>query len=69
MKLYGRKLNEDANPLWDRFSIDAVTSLIAFDGSKQDNNKIIARQDSKLGVGLRETDLDSLIQQTPVGSV
>jgi thiol-disulfide isomerase/thioredoxin len=44
-KTYGAKLNEDANPLWDKFSISAVRS----------------RRDAKMGIGLTKPDLDSLL--------
>jgi thioredoxin 1 len=30
-KMYGAKVNDDDNPLWDRFSINAVPAIIAFD--------------------------------------
>ena len=41
LKLYACKLNEDENPLWEKFSINAVPTLIAFGGSKEDGNQII----------------------------
>lgn len=31
---YGVKVNEDASPLWDRFGIRAVPTLLAFDGGR-----------------------------------
>lgn len=54
---FGAKLNEDENPLWDRFSINAVPTVIAFDGGR-----IAARKDAKMGVGLGKADLDSLLK-------
>jgi thioredoxin 1 len=63
LKVYGCKLNEDENPLWDRFSINAVPTLIVFDGSKQGDNKITARRDAKMGIGLTKKDLDSIIEE------
>jgi thioredoxin len=39
---YESKVNDD-NPLWDRFSISAVSTLIAFD-----KGKIISRRDEML---------------------
>ena len=48
------KVNDDDNPLWNRFSTSAVPTLIAFD-----KGKIISRRDAKIGVGLNESDLDS----------
>jgi thioredoxin 1 len=57
-KFYGSKLNDDDNPLWDRFSISAVPTLIAFD-----KGKIISRRDAKMGIGLNKSDLDSLLKE------
>jgi len=51
-------INDDDNPLWDRFSISAVPTLIAFD-----KGKIISRRDTKMGVGLNESDLNSLFSE------
>jgi thioredoxin 1 len=56
-KFYESKVNDD-NPLWDRFSISAVPTLIAFD-----KGKIISRRDAKIGVGLYESDLNSLFSE------
>lgn len=52
------KLNEDENPMWDRFAIPAVPTVIAFDG-----NKIVARKDAKMGVGLDKSDIDSMLNE------
>ena len=52
------KLNEDDNPMWDRFAISAVPTVIAFDGSK-----IVARKDAKMGVGLDKSDIDALLKE------
>jgi thioredoxin 1 len=57
-KFYESKVNDDDNPLWDRFSISAVPTLIAFD-----KGKIISRRDAKIGVGLNESDLDSMLKE------
>ena len=57
-KFYESKVNDDDNPLWDRFSISAVPTLIAFD-----KGKIISRIDAKMGVGLNESDLDSILKE------
>jgi hypothetical protein len=51
-------INDDDDPLWDRFSINAVPTLIAFDG-----DEIISRRDSKMGVGLNKTDIDSILKE------
>ena len=55
-KMYGAKINEDSNPLWDRFSINAVPTIIAFY-----KGKIVSRRDAKMGVGLDKSDLDSIL--------
>ena len=57
-KFYESKVNDDENPLWDRFSINAVPTLLAFD-----KGKIISRRDAKMGVGLSQSDLDSLLKE------
>ena len=57
-KFYESKVNDDDNPLWDRFSISAVPTLIAFD-----KGKIILRRDAKIGVGLDGSDLDSILKE------
>jgi thioredoxin 1 len=51
-------VNDDDNPLWDRFSINAVPTIIAFD-----NGDIISRRDAKMGAGLSKSDLDSLLKE------
>ena len=56
IKFYSHMINDDDDPLWDRFSINAVPTLIAFDG-----DEIISRRDSKMGVGLNKTDIDSIL--------
>ena len=56
IKFYAHMINDDDDPLWDRFSINAVPTLIAFDG-----NEIISRRDSKMGIGLNKTDIDSIL--------
>jgi thioredoxin 1 len=57
-KFYESKVNDDDNPLWDKFSISAVPTLIAFD-----KGKIISRRDAKRGVSLNESDLDSMLKE------
>jgi thioredoxin 1 len=57
-KMVGAKINEDDNPLWDRFEISAVPTIIAFD-----HGKIAARRDAKMGRGLTETDLDQFLSE------
>ena len=57
-KMYGSKVNDDDNPLWDRFSINAVPTVIAFN-----DGQILSRRDAKMGTGLNKSDLDSLIKE------
>jgi thioredoxin 1 len=52
----GVKLNDDDNPLWDKYNINAVPTLIAFS-----NNSIKSRRDAKMGVGLTISDLNSIL--------
>lgn len=56
IKFYAHTINDDHDPLWDRFSINTVPTLIAFDG-----DEIISRRDSKMGVGLNKTDIYSVL--------
>lgn len=58
ISLCASMINDDDNPLWDRFSINTVPTLIAFDKSE-----IIARRDSKMGFGLNKSDLDSILNE------
>ena len=57
-KMYEAQVNEDDNPLWDRFSINAVPTVIAFD-----KGSIISRRDAKMSAGLNESDLDSILKE------
>lgn len=52
----GVKINEDDNPLWDKYHINAVPTLIVFS-----KNSIIDRRDAKMGVGLTSSDLNSIL--------
>lgn len=56
-KFYESKVNDD-NPLWDRFSINAVPTLIAFD-----KGRIISRRDAKKCLGLDKMDIDSILKE------
>lgn len=51
-------LDEDDNPLWDRFNIQAVPTMIAFE-----NGKIISRRDAKKHVGLTRGDMESITKE------
>jgi thioredoxin 1 len=57
-RMYGAKLNEDDNPLWEKFSINSVPTLIAFD-----KGKLVARRDAKMGIGLTKSDLNSVLEE------
>ena len=57
-QMYSAKVNDDDSPLWERFSINSVPTLIAFD-----ENKIVARRDAKMGVGLTKSDLNSMLKK------
>ncbi len=52
------KLNDDDNPLWERFNINAVPTLIAFS-----NNSIKSRRDAKMGLGLDRDDMNSILTE------
>ncbi len=56
-KFYESNINDDDNPLWERFSITAVPTLIAFE-----KGKIISRRDANMGLGLNKSDLDSILK-------
>ena len=56
MLLGSVKINDDDNPLWDKYDIKAVPTLIAFS-----NNSIKNRRDAKMGIGLTRTDLNSIL--------
>jgi len=51
-------INDDDNPLWDRFSINTVPTLIAFY-----KGNIISRRDSKMGFGLDKSHIDSILKE------
>ena len=54
----GSLIDEDENPLWDRFDIQAVPTMIAFE-----NGKIIARMDAKKHVGLTKSDMEYMVEE------
>jgi thiol-disulfide isomerase/thioredoxin len=58
-KFYESNIDDDNNPLWERFSIDAVPTIIAFE-----KGEIISRRDAKMGIGLVKSDLDSILKET-----
>ena len=54
----GSIIDEDENPLWDQFNIQAVPTIIAFQGGK-----IISRRDAKKHIGLTKSDMDSIVKE------
>ena len=56
---YGAKVNDDDNPLWDKFSINSVPTMIAFE-----QGRIVARRDARMGIGLTKSDLESIMRET-----
>ena len=60
-KFFESNIDDDNNPLWERFSIEAVPTLIAFE-----KGKIISRRDAKMGIGLVKSDLDSILKETNI---
>jgi len=55
---FGSIIDEDENPLWDRFNIQAVPTMIVFD-----NGKVVLRKDAKKSVGLTKSDMDSIVSE------
>ncbi|MDE1830236.1 MAG: thioredoxin family protein [Thaumarchaeota archaeon] len=51
-------IDEDENPLWDRFNIQAIPTVIAFE-----KGKVIARRDAKNHIGLTKGDMESIIKE------
>jgi thiol-disulfide isomerase/thioredoxin len=58
ISFYVSMINDDDNPLWDRFSINTVPTLIAFY-----KGNIISRRDSKMGLGLDKSHIDSILKE------
>ena len=54
----GSIIDEDENPLWDKFNIQSVPTMIIFQ-----DGKIIARKDAKKHLGLTKADMDSLVTE------
>jgi thioredoxin 1 len=51
-------LDDDDNPLWDEYSIEAVPTIILFEAGK-----VCSRLDGRLGLGLSERQLDKWIEE------
>ena len=54
----GSIIDEDENPLWDRFNIQAEPTMIVFQ-----DGKIISRRDARKHVGLTKSDMDSVVKE------
>ena len=54
----GSIIDEDENPLWDRFNIQAVPTMIVFE-----NGKVVSRRDAKKHIGLTKSDMDSVVKE------
>lgn len=52
------QVNEDDNPLWEKYSISTVPTVIAFK-----DGKISGRIDAEPGIGLKKTNLAELLQE------
>ncbi len=57
--IYESNIDDDDNPLWERYSTGAVPTIIAFE-----KGEIISRSDAKKGIGLVKSDLDSILKET-----
>ena len=51
--------DDDDNPLWERFSVTPLPTVVAFE-----KGKIISRRDAKMGIGLVKSDLDYILKGT-----
>jgi thioredoxin 1 len=51
-------LDDDDNPLWVEYSVEAVPTIILFE-----DGEVCSRLDGRLGLGLSERQLDSWIEK------
>lgn len=51
-------ITDDNNPLWEKYNVDAVPTIIAFKEGKE-----IGRRNAAPGIGLEESDLLNLINE------
>lgn len=51
-------VNEDENPLWDKFKIRSIPTMIVFC-----KGEAITRRDAKMGVGLTRSDMESILRE------
>lgn len=52
-------ISDEGNPMWEKYEISIVPTLIAFS-----QGETIGRRDGKAHVGLSQTDLRKLIEET-----
>ena len=57
LALYVR-VDEDENPLWEEYAIDAVPTVILFE-----DGKVFRRLDGRFGYGLNEKQFKELLQE------
>jgi thioredoxin 1 len=53
------QIDEDENPMWETYSLDAVPSIILFE-----NGNVTKRLDCNLGMGLTEKQFTQWLQTT-----
>jgi len=52
------QVDEDENPLWDEYFVEAVPTLLLFQ-----DGKVVARADAKPHIGLKEADLTAILKK------
>jgi thioredoxin 1 len=57
-RLAEAKINDEDNPLWDKYKIEVVPTIVAFKGGR-----VVARRDGKAGMGLFDEDLKALLKE------
>ena len=50
------KVNEDENPMWDRFKVEVVPTVVSFKDGRE-----VARRNGKPGMGLSKSDMESIL--------
>jgi thiol-disulfide isomerase/thioredoxin len=57
IKLLEANISEESNPLWDKYGVNVVPTVVVFSKGKQ-----LVRADGKAGVGLSESEMDALLK-------
>jgi thioredoxin 1 len=52
------KVDDDDNPLWEEYSVEAVPTIILFE-----EGKVCKRLDGRFGYGLSEKQLEELLEE------